>query len=318
MESKKVISKYSDRLDKLLSKELSLSRNQIEKLIKNAQVEVNHKTIIKPSFKVQEGDIIEYRFLEAPKEAAKPVDFEIEKLYEDEDVLVINKPANVVVHPAPSVKEPTVVDWLKLQGISLSTISGEERHGIVHRLDKETSGAMIIAKNNQAHTMLSSQLLERSMGRYYIAVINIPLKENIIIDKAIGRNPKNRLKMALLESGRNAKTAFASIKQAKNKTELIAAKLFSGRTHQIRVHLSSLNRYIIGDKLYGPSTQKFQGRMMLHARVLYFIHPRTKEYIEIEAPLLEDMQGYLEKNFEGSIDEKIGKDYIKSLFTSTT
>jgi len=314
VESKVLVSKYSDRLDKLLSKELNLSRNQIEKLIKSDLVQVNSKSVLKPSFKVQEGDTIEYRFVEAQKSKPKELDFDIEKLYEDEDILVINKPAGVVVHPAPSVQEATVVDWLKKQGISLSTISGEERHGIVHRLDKDTSGAMIIAKSNQAHSELSKQLLDRTMGRYYIALINIPLKENIIIQKPIGRNPKNRLKMAIREDGRAAKTAFAKVATSQN-AELIAAKLYSGRTHQIRVHLSSINRYILGDKLYGPTNQKFKDRMMLHARVLYFFHPITKEYIELEAPLFKDMRAYLEKNFEGNIDEKINKNTIKSLFT---
>ena len=315
VESKKIVSKYSDRLDKLLSKELEVSRNQVEKLIKNSLVKVNQKSITKPSFKVSEGDEIEYEFLEAKKQEPKEIDFEVQKLYEDEDVLVINKPANLVVHPAPSVKEPTLVDWLKKEGISLSTISGEERHGIVHRLDKDTSGAMIIAKNNQAHSELAKQLLDRSMGRYYIAIINIPLKENIIVNKPIARNPKNRLKMAIIEDGREAKTAFSKIRKSKVGNELIAAKLFSGRTHQIRVHLGSLNRYILGDSLYAPSSHKFKERMMLHARVLYFIHPKTKEYIEIEAPLFKDMKEYLEKNFEGNIDEKITKNSIKSLFS---
>ncbi len=315
MESKKIVATYSDRLDKLLSKELNISRNQIEKLIKSSLVKINQKIVTKPSYKVSKEDTIEYEFLEAEKKEPLEINFDVQKLYEDEDVLVINKPANLVVHPAPSVKEATLVDWLKKEGISLSTISGEERHGIVHRLDKDTSGAMIIAKNNKAHQKLSEQLLDRSMGRYYIAVINIPLKENIIVNKAIGRNPKNRLKMAVIENAKEAKTSFAKIAQAKNNTELIAAKLFSGRTHQIRVHLSSLNRYILGDKLYAPSSDKYQNRMLLHARVLYFIHPRTEEFIEIEAPLFSDMEYYLKKNFEGNINEKITKDSIKALFT---
>jgi len=315
VESKKIVATYSDRLDKLLSKELNISRNQIEKLIKSSLVKINQKIVTKPSYKVSKEDTIEYEFLEAEKKEPLEINFDIQKLYEDEDVLVINKPANLVVHPAPSVKEATLVDWLKKEGISLSTISGEERHGIVHRLDKDTSGAMIIAKNNKAHQKLSEQLLDRSMGRYYIAVINIPLKENIIVNKAIGRNPKNRLKMAVIENAKEAKTSFAKIAQAKNNTEVIAAKLFSGRTHQIRVHLSSLNRYILGDKLYAPSSDKYQNRMLLHARVLYFIHPRTEEFIEIEAPLFSDMEHYLKKNFEGNINEKITKDSIKALFT---
>ncbi len=314
MESKIIISKNSDRLDKMLSKELNISRNQIEKLIKKSLVKVNDKIVEKPSFKVNLNDKIVYQFLEAEKKEAFNIDFDIKILYEDDDVLVLNKPANLVVHPAPSVKEPTLVDWLKQKGFSLSTISGEERIGIVHRLDKDTSGAIIIAKNNDAHTHLSKQLLDRSMGRYYIAIINIPLKDNIIVDKPIGRNPKNRLKMAIVSNAREAKSAFVKIAISKNNTELVGAKLFSGRTHQIRVHLNSLNRYILGDKLYAPSNHKFDKRMMLHARVLYFIHPKTNKIIEIEAPLMDDMREYLEEKFEGDIYEKLKKDNIKSFF----
>jgi len=317
VESKVIKSSSSDRLDKVLSKELQISRNQIEKLIKSSLVYVNSKLVTKPSYKLSVDDEIKYSFLEAQKQSYTNLDIDIEKLYEDEDVMVLNKPAGVVVHPAPSVKEATLVDWLREQDIRLSTISGKERNGIVHRLDKDTSGAIIIAKNNLAHEALSAQLQDRSMGRYYIAVINMPLKENLIVDKPIARNPNNRLKMAIVENGRVAKTAFAKIDTASNNCEIVAAKLFSGRTHQIRVHLSSLNRYILGDKLYAPKAHKFNGRMMLHAKVLYFIHPRSKELIEVEAPLFNDMQEYIEAKFSKDIiDEKLNKSSIKALFSN--
>jgi len=315
VESKLIKSRYSDRLDKILSKELKISRNQIEKLIKNSRVYVNSKLVTKPSFKVAIEDEISYSFIEAEKEEFRSLNIDIEKLYEDEDVLVLNKPAGVVVHPAPSVKEATLVDWLREQNIRLSTISGQERNGIVHRLDKDTSGAIVIAKNNFAHEALSAQLQDRSMGRYYIAIINMPLKDNLIVDKPIARNPNNRLKMAIIENGRVAKSAFAKIDISKNGCEIISAKLFSGRTHQIRVHLNSLNRYILGDKLYSPKGVKFDNRMMLHARVIYFIHPKSKKLIEVEAPLFDDMKDYIEAKFSKDlIDEKLNKDRIKTLF----
>jgi len=319
VESIVVVSNKSDRLDKILSKELNVSRNQVEKLIKDGLVKVDGERIIKPSFKLSGTHKIEYEFKKASKEPFQKVDIKIPTLYEDEDILVVNKPANLVVHPAPSVKEPTLVDWLREQNIRLSTISGEERNGIVHRLDKDTSGAILIAKSNFAHENLSKQLQDRSMGRYYIATINYPLKENIIVNKPIARNPKNRLKMAIVEGGRESKTAFAKLALSKTKDyELIAAKLFSGRTHQIRVHLSSLNRYIVGDKLYGFSDDKFKGRMQLHAYLLYFIHPRTKKQVEVVAPLFEDMQSAIRKDFGKEIeDEVINKEYIKSRFDSS-
>ena len=317
MESGKIVSKSSNRLDKILSNALDKSRNQIEKLIKEGLVKVDGKTILKPSFKVKVNSQIEYSFKEASKAEFKDIDIDIKKLYEDDDILVLNKPSGLVVHPAPSVKEPTLVDWLRKQDIRLSTISGEERNGIVHRLDKDTSGAILIAKSNFAHEALSKQLQDRSMGRYYLAIINYPLKDNVVINKPIARNPKNRLKMAIVDSGKEAKSAFAKIVQSRLDTELIAAKLYSGRTHQIRVHLSTLNRYILGDRVYGPKEQKGDNRIFLHAYLLYFIHPRSKKLVEIKAPLFDDMKSYIDKNFTKEKDyANLSKDEIKSLFKS--
>ena len=240
------------RLDKFLSEKLEESRNQIEQLIKKEYVKVDGKTITKTGYKLKENQEV---FVELPiiKESKDfEVDFDVEIIYEDDHILVINKPYNLVVHGAPSVKEATLVDWLKSKKISLSTISGEERHGIVHRLDKGTSGVMVVAKTNEAHAGLSKQLEDKTMGRYYLAIIDMPLKDNVVIEKPIGRNPNNRLKMGIVQDGRNAKTAFAKLDLSKNeKYELICCKLFTGRTHQIRVHLNSINRHILGDNLYG-------------------------------------------------------------------
>lgn len=315
MRSGQFVAKNSGRLDKVLSVELEVSRNQVEKLIKEGLVKVDNKTIIKPSFKLEELMGVSYVIKQAPKEDFSQIDIDIETLYEDEDILVVNKPAGLVVHPAPSVKEPTLVDWLRRENFRLSTISGEERNGIVHRLDKDTSGAILIAKSNMAHEVLSRQLQDRSMGRYYLAVINYPLKDEIIVQKPIARNPKNRLKMAVVAGGRASKTAFAKLVQSSNtNSELIACKLFSGRTHQIRVHLGSLNRFVLGDKLYG-SKEKVGTRMLLHAYLLYFIHPITKERIEIIAPLFEDMHNYITTNFnKGKEYESPTKESIKQLF----
>ncbi|MRI58610.1 MAG: RluA family pseudouridine synthase [Epsilonproteobacteria bacterium] len=296
---------------------MNQSRSQIERLIKGGYVKIDGKSITKPGYKVRSLERVEVELPTPKPTEPKEVDFEVEKLYEDEDILVINKPAGVVVHPAPSVQEPTLVDWLKQENIILSTISGEERHGIVHRLDKETSGVMVVAKNNDAHQRLSAQLQDKSMGRYYLALITPPLKEDIIVDRPIARNPKNRLKMAIVEGGREAKSAFKKILESKNgKTELIAAKLFTGRTHQIRTHLASLHRHILGDSLYGFKSKKDTiPRVFLHAYVLYLIHPRRAQAMRFVAPLPEDMRSYIQKHFDMErFDEKIDPDSIDKQF----
>ena len=319
MQEQALVVEGSGRIDKLLSTALGQSRNQIEKLIREGLVSVEGKTIRKPSHKLLSGATVSYRFKEVDTREESEVDFDVEVLYEDEDLLVINKPSGLVVHPAPSVKEPTLVDWLIHRGVSLSTISGEERHGIVHRIDKETTGALVVAKNNEIHQALSAQLQDKSMGRYYLALIDHPLKENTKVNKPIFRNPHNRLKMAVVESGREAKTAFVRIAEGANGTALIAAKLYTGRTHQIRVHLESLGRHILGDVLYGfKSKQGKIPRVFLHATMLYLTHPRSKERLEIVAPLFSDMIGYIEKHYEkGEIDEKIQQTHFNTLFDTT-
>ena len=304
------------RIDKILAQELDVSRNQVEKLVKDGLVSVNGKSISKTSFKVVEGDTIEYTFKEAQKRVVPPIDFDVEVLYEDDYLLVVNKPSGLVVHPAPSVKGSTLVDWLIHKGISLSTISGEERHGIVHRIDKETTGTLVVAKTNETHEKLSKQLQDKSMGRYYLALIDCPLKEDIIIDKPIGRNPNNRLKMDVVPHGKAAKTAFVKLAQSAYDVELIVAKLFTGRTHQIRVHLNTLGRHILGDDLYGFKTKRDKiARVNLHAYLLYLVHPHTGEKMEFVAPLFDDMKDYIIKYFDQEIiDMKINPETIGTLF----
>jgi len=316
MNKKIFVVKELGRLDKVLTKELSQSRNQVEQLIKEGLVLINNQIIKKRSYKVSIGDKIAYSFKEViPKERVM-VDFEVEILYEDEVMMVVNKPSGLVVHPAPSVKEATLVDWLIHKGISLSTISGEERHGIVHRIDKNTTGALVIAKTNEAHRKLSEQLRDKSMGRYYLALIDYPLKESKVVEKPIGRNPNNRLRMDIITNGKYAKSAFYKLIQSKQNTELITVKLFTGRTHQIRVHLKSLGRHILGDEMYGFQSKNSKiNRVFLHAYKLYLIHPITDKKIEFVAPLFPDMKEYINRNFEQKeIEQKINPNIIDKYF----
>lgn len=326
---KNFIVQEANRLDKFLASQIDASRNQIEQLIKKQFVKVDGKTVSKTGLKLKINQEIEVHFPQTELNPVKDETFvkeslegkDVKVIYEDEHILVINKPYNLTVHDAPSVKDATLVDWLKLKNISLSTISGEERHGIVHRLDKGTSGVMVVAKTNEAHIGLSKQLEDKSMGRYYLAIIDLPLKDNMIIEKPIGRNPNNRLKMSIEVSGKNAKSAFSKIMQSNNeKYELIAAKLFTGRTHQIRVHLASINRHILGDNLYG-----FKGdlnkinRFYLHAYNLYLTHPITKKQMSFKAELPNDINDFLNNNFQTEIlNDNIGENNIINSFSSFT
>lgn len=316
-----------NRLDKFLSMHIDASRNQIEQLIKKGFVKVDEKESKKTGLKLKENQKVSVNFPKAEISKIKDKDFireslkgkEIKVIYEDEHILVLNKPYNLTVHDAPSVKDATLVDWLKLKDISLSTISGEQRHGIVHRLDKGTSGVMVVAKSNEAHAKLAKQLEDKSMGRYYLAIIDLPLKENMIMEKPIARNPNNRLKMAIVEDGKYAKSAFAKIALSKNeKYELIAAKLFTGRTHQIRVHISSISRHILGDNLYGFKGELNKiNRFYLHAYSLYLYHPITNEKMSFKADLPDDIEQFLQNNFKmENIDEKLDENHIITCFDS--
>ncbi|EOJ2287066.1 RluA family pseudouridine synthase [Campylobacter jejuni] len=312
----------NSRLDVFLAKKLNQSRNQVALLIEKDCVQVNDKIQDKNSFKLKNGDIISIVSLKLYDEI-KPqfeVDFDIDVLYEDEDLLVLNKPSNLVVHGASSVKNATLVDWLIEKKYTLSNLGGEIRAGLVHRLDKDTSGAILIAKNNFTHQKLSEQLADKSMGRIYLALIDLPLKEDkIIVEKFLMRSPSNAIKKIAIDKenkfSKNAKSAFINVVKTENLT-LMAAKLFTGRTHQIRAHLASLNRHILGDSLYGYKG-KYDCRIMLHAYFLYFIHPKTKEQIFVKAPLMEDFKNIMFEQINlGENDEKISLEFLLEFFNS--
>ena len=261
------------------------SRSFIQELIKKEKVVVNNK-IPKSNYKVKAFDNIE---LEVPEPEILKVDAEdipLNILYEDNDVIVVNKEQGMVVHPAPGNYNGTLVNALLFHCKDLSGINGIIRPGIVHRIDKDTSGILVVAKNDEAHNKLSEQLKNHSMKREYYALIEGRLKNDSgTINKPIGRNKKDRLKMGIVEDGKLAVTHYEVLERYNGYT-LIKCILETGRTHQIRVHMSSIGFPLVGDPLYGFKRQKFKlDGQMLHAKTLGFIHPETSEYMEFNSEL---------------------------------
>ncbi|MCI2236078.1 MULTISPECIES: RluA family pseudouridine synthase [unclassified Helicobacter] len=287
------------RLDKFLAQKLGLSRNQISKIIQEKQITLNGIFIQKNGTSLNYNDQITLT-LTNKQAKIKPSNLNIPILYEDEDLLILNKPINLIVHQTHQEdSQYTLQDWLQENNFPLSNLGDSCRQGIIHRLDKTTSGAIVIAKNNHAHEILSQQLKSREMGRYYLCVIDSPLKQNILIDTPLIRHPRNRLKYIPTTKNtplsKEAKTAFYKIIN-NNKIELIGAKLFSGRTHQIRAHLSKIQRHILGDAFYGYKGN-YTTRILLHSHLLYLTHPTTKQRLEIYAPFWEDMLLFLHQEF---------------------
>ncbi len=277
------------RLDKYLSVVVeNLSRSQIKKLIDSSEVKVNNKQV-KAKFTLAEGDVITYEEKEPVEVDIKPVNIDINILYEDDDILIVDKEAGMVVHPAPGHYDDTLVNAIMYHcGDSLSGINGEIRPGIVHRIDKDTSGILVICKNDNAHRILAKQFKEHSINRIYTGICYNHFKEEEgTIDEPIGRNPYNRLKMAInRKNGRRAVTHYTLIENLENNFSLLDFKLETGRTHQIRVHMSSISHPLLGDEIYGPKKGSFSIKgQLLHARKLGFIHPSRGEYVEFESKL---------------------------------
>lgn len=271
-----------DRLDVYLSTELGdMSRSYIQKLIKEERVVVNNK-IEKAKYVVKEDDNIKIDIPEPKLLEVEAENIPLEIVYEDSDVLVVNKPQGMVVHPAPGNYNGTLVNAILYHcKDKLSSINGVIRPGIVHRIDKDTSGLLMIAKNNNAHNFLAEQLKEHSITRKYEFICHSIIKEDTkTVNAPIGRNPKDRLKMGVVSGGRNAITHFTVLERLTNYTH-VQAQLETGRTHQIRVHSAYIKHPILGDPLYGPKNTKFKLEgQALHAKTLGFIHPTTKEYME--------------------------------------
>ena len=269
-----------------------LSRSGFKKLIEEGNVLVNDKAV-KANYKLRKNDIVTLIIPEAEPLEIIPQNIPLDILYEDDDVIVINKPQGMVVHPAAGHYTDTLVNALLYHcGDSLSGINGVMRPGIVHRIDMDTSGVIMAAKNNNAHRSLAAQLAEHSITRKYNAIVYNNIKEDEgTVDKPIARNPSDRKKMAVVPGGRRAVTHYRVLERL-GKFTFIEAQLETGRTHQIRVHMTYIGHPLLGDSVYGPKKQPFNLKgQVLHARVLGFIHPRTGEYMEFKAPL----PGYFEK-----------------------
>ena len=286
------------RLDKYLAEQFpEQTRSYLQKLIKEGQVLVNGKTV-KSGYQLSKGDEVSVTIPEPKELDVEPQKMDLDIVYEDEDVILINKPKGMVVHPAPGHTTDTLVNGLLYHcKDNLSGINGVARPGIVHRIDRDTTGILIVCKNDMSHNSIAAQLKEHSINRRYRALVHGNLKEDTgTVEGPIGRHPVDRKKMAINDrNGKPAVTHYTVLERFGNYT-LIECKLETGRTHQIRVHMTSIGHPLVGDEVYGPAKCPFklQGQC-LHAMVLGFVHPRTGEYMVFSADLPEYFEELLKK-----------------------
>lgn len=279
------------RLDQYIAGRcMDLSRSYIQKLIKESRVTINKNIQTKTKTAVQESDIVNVSLPDPKELEIKPQDIPLDILYEDNDVLVVNKPKGMVVHPAPGHYEDTLVNAVLYHcRDNLSGINGVLRPGIVHRIDKDTTGALIVCKNDKAHQKIADQLRAHTITRSYRAIVYNNFSEDEgMINAPIGRHPTNRKKRMVTEkNSKEAITHYKVLDHLNHKFNYIECRLETGRTHQIRAHMSHIGHPLLGDEVYGPANSKFknlQGQT-LHAATLGFIHPTTEEYMEFSAPL---------------------------------
>lgn len=287
-----------ERIDTVVSDSFpDLTRSAVQKLIADGNILVNANSVAK-NYKVRPGDVIEVTIPEPEPLSVEPQNIPIDVLFEDDDLLVVNKPKGMVVHPAPGNPDGTLVNALMYHCAgSLSGINGVIRPGIVHRIDKDTSGLLIVAKNDFAHVNLAEQIKEHSFTREYRAVVHGNIKDDTgTVCAPIGRSPKDRKKMAVTDkNSREATTHYEVIERFPGYT-YIKCRLETGRTHQIRVHMAYIGHPVAGDLVYGPKNTPTELKgQCLHAGLIGFIHPRSGEYIELSAPLPEYFQKFLRK-----------------------
>jgi 23S rRNA pseudouridine1911/1915/1917 synthase len=277
------------RLDRFLANELArFSRSRVQRLIRDGFVRLNGKTARARDL-LRTGDIVDLTEPPPEKIDSQPEAIPLDILFEDDDLIVVNKPAGLVVHPGAGHREHTLVNALLHHCPTLSGIGGKERPGIVHRLDKETSGCLAVAKNDESHRGLSTQFAERAVEKIYLALVAGKLRRNAgLVEEKIGRHRVHRQRMSVTsERGRAARTEYRVLRSSEKAT-LVECKLHSGRTHQVRVHLHYLGHPVLGDKVYAPKLAARFGRQMLHAWKLGFHHPRTGEWKTFEAALPND------------------------------
>ena len=285
-----------ERLDKFIADNSDISRSYAAKLCEDGFVLCGEKQLLK-KYKILGTEEITINVPEPEEHSIEPENIPLNIVYEDSDVIVVNKPQGLCVHPAPGNERGTLVNGLVYHcGDELSAINGVIRPGIVHRIDKDTSGLLIVAKNNEAHLKLSEQLKERKAMRKYVALVNGNIKEDSgTINKPIGRNPSDRKKMAVVFDGREAVTHFNVLERFGQYT-LVECILETGRTHQIRVHMASIGHSIVGDPLYGIKKEKFNlNGQLLHAKTIGFVHPRTGKMMEFTSDIPEYFENVLEK-----------------------
>ncbi|WP_245251831.1 RluA family pseudouridine synthase [Paenibacillus sediminis] len=283
-----------ERIDKYVAEAMEdVSRSQVQLWIQNGHIKVNG-SLVKANYKLSEGDFIELTIPEPTGVEIVPENIPLEVVYEDSDVIVVNKPRGMVVHPAPGHTSGTLVNALMYHCKDLSGINGELRPGIVHRIDKDTSGLLMAAKNDKAHASLAEQLKEHSVTRKYIAIVhgNITHDQGTI-DAPIGRDPLDRKKYTVTDkNSKHAVTHFLVLERLSDYT-LVELKLETGRTHQIRVHMKFIGHPLVGDPVYGRSKGIKMDGQALHAEVLGFNHPTSGQYLEFSAPLPSDMEEVL-------------------------
>lgn len=287
-----------DRIDKYLTTKTDLSRTRIQELIDSNNILVNDNPT-KANYKVKENDLIVVIIPEEEAYDLEPINMNLEIVYEDSDVCVVNKPQGLIVHPTLTTKEPTLVNGLMYQIKDLSGINGVNRPGIVHRIDKDTSGLLMVAKNDIAHQSLVNQLMNKTTNRLYIALVYGVIENNLgRINAPIGRDKLDRKKMAVVEDGKEAITNFRVLERFDGYT-LVECKLETGRTHQIRVHMKYIGHPLVGDPLYGPKKVIGTTGQFLHAKLIGFNHPRTNEYMEFTRDIPDNFKEILEKLRKG-------------------
>lgn len=286
----------SERIDKFVLEYFGdvYTRSFVQKLINDEKIFVNGKSV-KASYKMRMGDEISILDFEIKRLEVLEQNIVLDVVYEDSDIIIINKPKGMIVHPAQNVYKDTLVNALMYHCKDLSSINGVERPGIIHRIDKDTSGLIVVAKNDFAHKFLGEQFKVHSIKREYVALVHgIIKKSKGLIETNIGRNPKDRIKMGVVQKGKEAITEYKVLRRYRRCT-LIKCKLYTGRTHQIRVHMSHIGFPLVGDPLYGLKKDNiYKEGQLLHARIIGFVHPKTKKYIEFKSNLPEHFKNVIE------------------------